>query len=1215
MINQKRIFDGGMNADDSLRLLSDREYIQLMNGRVGKSRTGKDYRVENVPGTLQLVSGLLPTGTNMTIGSAVDESRNRLIYFNYNSGGNHGIYAYDLLSSTSYIILLNSQVTGGLNFSLTNRIDRNARVVGDQLYWTDNYNEPRCINTERAIKLNQSGYSTTYTAYASPLLYTDITLIKRPPIYCLTAAKATDSSYANNLTGNSSFQFCYRYIYKDNQVSALSEFSNFIPCNNPLETYNAIDITMPLAEQIDDYIQGIDFIVRFGNNGNSFVIKSLNKNKTADATSITNHNAGTAYTYRFYNDRIGIALDSISANTSFDYVPLKTKTLEIARNRLFLANNIQGYDSPATTSIGLSFTDLSSYTPNTLTATFANAGQQFDQPSTFVVTLGSGTITTTDYVINNQTTPTACSLDDQNTTFPYYSASTDCVFWNTSTTKTFSFSASFMARMFNDNVDSSMSIYAYIVGSNGNTKTLQKVATFLTKKGQRYTNQRANMQVLVPPLTKVFLANYPDYGHTGTLDNNIYLSDGQIYLREITSLSYPSPFFKTGANYKPGVVFRDRFGRKCGVVTQDSAILNIPRRGYNYTPNNTVTWSLSNTNALAEIPSFAYSYQVVMTKPLNNNSYIQGAVYDIRYATKDNLTGLYTYKDLIYSGSHACIGVNIRGLVDVGLGYTYTVGDEIYLYNNLSANGYTLRITGVDSTWVQCELRDIGALGEAPPPFATGSVFLWGCEIYSPISASVTDNYYAVTPVYAVTNPTLSTRSYSTLTGTLQGDTYLSYREKGSTFMLPSECMNPNVVTWQTWDRNLGWLNLIDTIGQKAKTSNIQFSDTFINGTKQNGLNKFEVLNTTDINSDSGSIMKLQLTNKIGQQIGTVLLIISESDTISAYLGETQISASAQNAFVATSNGVIGSLNSMKNNYGTLNPESVFAYMGSIWWYDMQNGAYIQYSDSGNFAISSYKMASFFTKYAADYLALGASAISTINGFSHIPTIYDPFHKELFVTLPALTTSTNLLPSYSGVTPSYASSINNRFDVYDKLGKTLTFNSDKNKWISSYEFLAEWLELVNTDVLMFKNGILYKKESDFTNYNTFFGTQYPTRLVFTPNSNPSEIKDVMNMTVEGQVAPDYAVVYADYPNIQITDLVGNEWTDKEGNKYKEVYRDRMSPNVASSDPFTKSQQGDYIKDVAPKIMLEWQKYNGLLAIDFVNVGCSVSRGHALITKQ
>ena len=60
MVNQKRIFDGGMNADDSLRLLSDREYLQLMNGRVGKSRTGKDYRVENVPGTLQLVSGVLP---------------------------------------------------------------------------------------------------------------------------------------------------------------------------------------------------------------------------------------------------------------------------------------------------------------------------------------------------------------------------------------------------------------------------------------------------------------------------------------------------------------------------------------------------------------------------------------------------------------------------------------------------------------------------------------------------------------------------------------------------------------------------------------------------------------------------------------------------------------------------------------------------------------------------------------------------------------------------------------------------------------------------------------------------------------------------------------------------------------------------------------------------------------------------------------------------
>ena len=69
--------------------------------------------------------------------------------------------------------------------------------------------------------------------------------------------------------------------------------------------------------------------------------------------------------------------------------------------------------------------------------------------------------------------------------------------------------------------------------------------------------------------------------------------------------------------------------------------------------------------------------------------------------------------------------------------------------------------------------------------------------------------------------------------------------------------MNPNDRNWSVWDRNLGWLNLVDTIGQKAKTSNIQFSDVFIAGSKTNGLSKYEILNQKDLGSDSGGVMKL----------------------------------------------------------------------------------------------------------------------------------------------------------------------------------------------------------------------------------------------------------------------------------------------------------------------------------------------------------------------
>ena len=92
------------------------------------------------------------------------------------------------------------------------------------------------------------------------------------------------------------------------------------------------------------------------------------------------------------------------------------------------------------------------------------------------------------------------------------------------------------------------------------------------------------------------------------------------------------------------------------------------------------------------------------------------------------------------------------------------------------------------------------------------------------------------------------------------------------------------------------------------------------------------------------------------------------------------------------------------------------------------------------------------------------------------------------------------------------------------------------------------------------------------------------------------------------------MIYADYPNVQITDLVSTDYVNKEGVFYAAVMRDRTSPNVSGS-AVDKMLAGDFIKDVAPKIMLEWQKYNGLLAIDFVNVGTSGSKGHGSITKQ
>lgn len=1194
MIVEKKLLDGGINADDSIRLIGGRQSLNMMNCRMGVSSTGRSTRIENVPGTTLLNSGLLPAGTNQCIGTAVDEGRRRLIFFNWNSNGNHGIYLYDNVLKANYTVLLNANVTGGLAFNKLFRIDRNAKVIGDLLYWTDNLNEPRCINIESALVTNNAGYVTSSVPYVFPLEYTSTTMIKRPPCYALTASKVIDGTFANNYTGPYSFQFFYRYVFYDYQISALSPVSNLIPCNYKDDKYNAVDITVPLSEKVKADVSKVQICVQFGNAGKAFIIKIYDKNIVADNTAINNHNAGTtALSFRFYNDRAGIPLDSVSQVNFQDLVPLTIGTFELAKNRLFAANNKKGYTAPLTTSLTVSVANTStpSFPP---TATGYSDQNGFNTPTkvgqTYIV---GAPIVTANYRIANQ------DYTDGNS-YPNWATWTDnaCLYQDLSNQIT-TLAISGNGVIWNPDRDSQISFYFYIVTSTGPV-VKKKIATYYTKKNISLA-LNVNFQVSVPALAKVFLIINPDLGVTGFNDNNFKFGLLNIYVINQTSISYPPPHFKTNGYYRLSISFYDRYRRKSGIVTNETIKITIPKRAYADVPANIVTWLLSNTSALTEIPDWAYYYQILITKNQHQLSFIQSVAQSTWYAVKDPVTGVISYTQDTYGPDSFAVAVNIAGLSDIGVGYTFNDGDLIDLWSD-GGIVTTLTVLGVNGNWVHCEKQNLGSLG-------TNS--LWKFEIYTPNKGSLIDNYYEATPVYDITNPTTGTRAYSTLTGTLAGDTYFIIRSDSVNVFYQAETMNPNDKTWSIWDLNIGWINVIDTIGQKQLQGNISFTDTYIQGTQVNGLNKFQPLNIKDIGSDSGKIQKLQLVNKIQEQ-GTVMLVVCTNDVLSAYLGEVQLVGASGNASLATTSDVIGTINALRGNYGTLNPESVVAYLGDAFWFDAINGVMVQYSNNGTFPISNYKMQRFFGNYGRDYRNMSASDISAINGFSHIPTCINPFNRELMVTTPALIypSYATLLPSYTGI-PAYASSINNRFDPYDKLGKTLCFNYDQNQWNENFEFTPEWFEIVGSDVFGFKNGSVYLMESDKVNYNTFFGTQYPVRICFTPNNSPSVIKDVISVSVEGNVVPDYTVVYCLNPNEQITDLIAGDYKAKEGVKYAALLRDRLSPNAVGTSE-QKLYSGDIMKDPAPMIMMEFQKYNSLMWVDFINVGYIASRGHQAI---
>jgi hypothetical protein len=70
--------------------------------------------------------------------------------------------------------------------------------------------------------------------------------------------------------------------------------------------------------------------------------------------------------------------------------------------------------------------------------------------------------------------------------------------------------------------------------------------------------------------------------------------------------------WKSYSSYQLGIRFRDNEKRSSGVVTNDSLVVRIPDRG-DYNDNSFVEYinfTLNNTNALVEIPDWAYYYDI-----------------------------------------------------------------------------------------------------------------------------------------------------------------------------------------------------------------------------------------------------------------------------------------------------------------------------------------------------------------------------------------------------------------------------------------------------------------------------------------------------------------------------------------------------------------------------------------------------------------------------
>lgn len=1295
---RKHNFIQGINADDDEKLLSEGECLNLLNARVGISESGKDLRIENVLSNIERSNPYLPAGNNHTIGSAVDTAKRRLLFFNWNSNAEDGVYCYDIPSSTFYKVLVNSNlipdgnqlttnviIAGGgisgisaaveyfgylkegdiltifvgkdtgssiidsfattitigyyetfvtalqrlcnlfnnnaiaityglhaslgstssaenailinfngsnwicqsdltlsdfdnkpLNFSKDFRIDRNAKVIGDLLYWCEgDQNQPRKVNIEAGIKTNHPTYVTDARPYSLPIDYKWIHWIKRPPIYPLTWVKKTKPT--DSFTALTSIGFL---------TTLNGEPWNGVVLYNAMTSYLTLDVG-----------DRIEFTGTTSNN-KIFTIVSISGNYielletvivesgffTARQVDVPASNAIAdevfyfGYYYEFWDNEVSA-------------VSMLSEVCEM--NTIFeSSNNIGDFVNNETyNSIVLSIPNTEKIAPEIKSVVF-------------LYKLGDTGGLTSFYRLDKTNPIHLKYINNHNN----LSNGFDVVFYNN----------------VNGNVLDS------IMSANHQDIVPIKCKSFDISKNKIFSGNN------------LFGLNSPSQTSL----------NGSVNYTNITNDKLVHKHIGFASKYDIGIVFYDEFLRSCGVVYGNNIVAKERKIApFSLSPSPTsgqipesIAWNLNNANALLEIPNEAYYYSILSTKNQNYSTFFSNYCWKsptistehLYFYVHKNNDGTYDYtnKDTYelngvkaYAIGIAINKLNIGGAIgaDNAYGYkknyTYTEGDTAYVwlmntYSGQEFEGTGLKVLGIFDSYIFLESKNIGD----PSTNATITPYFFYLTVYNSQKKDLLNQYYECGKIFKVNNPTTNSRQYSTTSGTIKGGYFSFFGADKSVlfvynrfnFVIDDYSNNKNK-TFST-ALNHGFVNIVDTIGQKRLKDTIAFSDTFIPGSKVNGLNKWQPLNRKEVGLENGEIQKLQLTNK-QQEDGKIMLVITNNTVFSMYLGETQLVGSSKNANVAISDSVIGTINALKLNSGTIDPSTVIEINGEVYFFDRLNGKWVQYSTNGLFAISSYKMQRFFKEYAKAYNAAGKSAINTLNGFYHLTGCYDPYHNEIMLMMPALinASSAPLLPSYNSTTPSYATDIIKRENVFDKLAKTIVFNNEKNRHTSTYEYAVEWAENIDGKLFKFKDGKLFEHNVSNNGFNTFFGTQKPIRIVLSAGGNASEVKNIFDIAIEGNKSPDFTYVHTLYPDEQITDLIGDDYTEIEGMYYASFKKDRLSPNVIGN-AVQKMLEGDIIKGIAPIIYLEFKQYGSLCYINFVNIGFERSLGHKNILK-
>tara|TARA_R110000868_G_scaffold371378_5_gene634936 strand:- start:1989 stop:6656 length:4668 start_codon:yes stop_codon:yes gene_type:complete len=346
---------GKMNKTLDERVVPQGEYIDALNIRMGSTEQSEIGVVENTKGNTALTAlqfdGVPLSNQARTIGSIADGEQETIYWFvhdpNFPISAEAPLGKIDMIVSFSettnilnyHIISVNyDNVNTTLNFNpqyLITGVD----IIENLLFFTDDYNQPRFINTLK-------GYSLPIGGIDDSLLWESILVIKRPPVES-PEVELTIINGQENYLEDRFICFAYRYEYEDNQYSAISQFSapaffpkSFDVTNDAflnegmINQFNAAIVTVNTGGPL---VKSIDLLFKDMNSNVIKVIEKVNKQDFALSDD-------DDYPYTFSNSKIFTILPESELLRLYDNVPLKAKAQTIMGNRLMYGNYVEGYD-------------------------------------------------------------------------------------------------------------------------------------------------------------------------------------------------------------------------------------------------------------------------------------------------------------------------------------------------------------------------------------------------------------------------------------------------------------------------------------------------------------------------------------------------------------------------------------------------------------------------------------------------------------------------------------------------------------------------------------------------------------------------------------------------------------------------------------------------------------------------------------------------------